>query len=212
MHLGRAPTGGQRLGFRAEPALALVALDPDAGVPGAPRHVVDLAVAGDIALDGAALGRLLLGGSPALGAILPRRLGLRLPDPEPRSLGRSFLCHVGLAVAHERPGEALADHPGVDVAAGHEADAQEAAVFVDAMPLARHRLAFELAGQGGGGGTAAGPPADQRAIAALAGFGSIDALEPHPGIRDVDGVAVDDAGCPGHRRTVAGGRTGARQA
>src|SRR5215468_1112842 len=63
------PAGGDGLGLGAKPALAFVACHADLGIPGAPGHVVDPAVAGDIALDGAA-GSLGHSHRPALGAKL----------------------------------------------------------------------------------------------------------------------------------------------
>src|SRR5687767_2865686 len=80
VHLHRSPARRQSLRLAAEPAFALVGIDLDLRVPGAPGHVVDLAVPGDVALDGATFGRLFLGCGPALGAVVPGRLGLGLPD------------------------------------------------------------------------------------------------------------------------------------
>src|SRR2546430_925102 len=132
MHLHRPPPRRQRLGLAAEPALALVGLDLDLGVPGAPGHVVDLAVLGDVALDGAALGRLLLGGGPAPGAVVPGRLRLALPDAEALCLRLRLLPHVARGVPDEGPGVALAHHESVDVAAVDVADGERAAVLVEA--------------------------------------------------------------------------------
>src|SRR5258708_3011538 len=98
------PARRNRLRFRAEPALALVGLDSDLCVPGAPGLVVDLPIAGDVALDGAALGRLLFGGGPPLGAELPGRHRLALPDAEALRFGSRLLLHVARRVFDERPG------------------------------------------------------------------------------------------------------------
>src|SRR5258707_193514 len=97
----RAPPRGDCLGLGAEPALALVGLYSDLRVPGAPGHVVDAAVLGDVALDGAALGRQWLGGGPALGAELPGWLRLALPDAEALGFGCRLLLHVAGGISHE---------------------------------------------------------------------------------------------------------------
>src|SRR6185437_13699974 len=97
--------------------LALRLLDLDLAVPGAPRHVIDAAVLGDVALDGATLRCLLLGSGPALLAIDPGRLSVALPDAGACNAGFGFLLHVRLRVLHERPREAFAHHLRIDVAA-----------------------------------------------------------------------------------------------
>src|SRR5882724_2340565 len=115
MRLHRPPPGGDRLGLGAEPALAFVRLHLDLRVPGAPRHMVDPAVARDVALDGAALGRLMLGRGPAPRAELPGRHRLALPDADALRARLRLLLHIAPGVSHEGPGEALAHHLRVDV-------------------------------------------------------------------------------------------------
>src|SRR5262245_2295188 len=69
----RPPAGGDGFGLGAEPALALVGRHADLSVPGAPGHVVDPAVSGEVALDAAACGCLGLSHGPTLGVELPGR-------------------------------------------------------------------------------------------------------------------------------------------
>src|ERR1700674_4294651 len=99
MRLHWPPAGGEGVRLGAEPALAFVGLYSDLGVPGAPGHVVDAAVASDVALDGAALGRLLLDRGPALGAELPGRHRLALPDAEAFRFRGRLLLHVARGVS-----------------------------------------------------------------------------------------------------------------
>jgi hypothetical protein len=180
---------------------------PDAVVPGAPGHVVDLAVRGDVALDGAAFGRRRLRLRPALCAVLPRRRRLALPDADALRARFRFLLYVALRVAHEGPGQALAHHPRVDVLAAEEADGERAAPLVEALRLAAHGLALDHAGQRGGRFRAAGPSAGRFAAAGLPRLGSVDALQPYARFADGDGVAVDDPGETGDAG-LAGARPG----
>src|SRR5262249_16682462 len=95
-------------------------------------HVVDPAVAGDVALDAAACGCLGLSHGPTLGAELPSRPRGTLPDAAAFGFGRRLLLHVAGGVAHECPGIALAHHPRVDILALDEAHGQRATVLVSA--------------------------------------------------------------------------------
>src|SRR5689334_4591479 len=136
MRRDRTPAGGDRLGLGAEPALALVGLHPDLRVPGAPGHVVDAPVLGDVALDGAALRRSGLDSGPAPGAKLPGWLRGALPDAESLGFCGLLLPHVAGRILDEGPCIAPAHHLRIDVATLDEAGAKRAAVLVEAVRLA----------------------------------------------------------------------------
>src|SRR6478736_4441852 len=167
MRRHRPPARRDRLGLRAEPALALVRFDPDLRVPGAPGHVVDAAVLGDVALDGAAPGRVGLGAGPAPGAELPGRLRGALPDAEALGFREGLLLHVAGRVFDEGPGVALPHHLRIDVAAVDEAGCERAPVLVEAVGLASDGLVADHAGEGGGRCGAARPRSEPFALAGL---------------------------------------------
>src|ERR1700704_437376 len=189
MRLHGAPARGKCLGLGAEPALAFVGLDLDLGVPGAPGHVIDAAIAGDIALDGAALGRLLLDRGPALGAELPGRHRLALPDAEAFRFGQRLLLHVAGGVSDEGPGIALAHHLRIDVAAVDEAHRQRAPVLIEPARLAANGLAAVHVGERSRCRGPARPPAEPFAPAGLRRLRGIDTLEAGARLPRGDGVA-----------------------
>ena len=89
---------------------------------------------------------------------------------------------------------ALAHHPGVHVLIAEKADAQRAAILVEAARVASHLLAFDQACERIGGLGAASPGADQPAFAGLAGFRRIDAFQADAYAVDDESVAIDDLG------------------
>src|SRR3990172_1310730 len=134
-------------GLGAEPALALQGLDPHLAVPGAPGHVIDVAVLRDVALDGAAAGRRFLGARPTFLAKDPRGLGLALPNAGVPGAGLRLGLDIARRILDERPREARPHHLRIDVAAIGEAHAEDAIVFVPAAALAIHATGVDQRGQ-----------------------------------------------------------------
>ena len=75
-----------------------------------------------------------------------------------------------------------------------KANGERAPVLVQTARLAPQLLAGNEIGEGAGCLRPARPPANQRALASLPGFGGIDALQPDAHIANRDGIAIDHAG------------------
>ena len=93
MRGGGTPSGGEGFGLGAEPALPR-AVHADAAIPGAPGHVIDQAIAADIAFNGAAIGGAVVGDVPSLGAIFPGWGVLGFPNAAFGGARFGFDCDV----------------------------------------------------------------------------------------------------------------------
>lgn len=76
----RPPPSLHGLFLVTKPSLAFARVNLGAGVPLAPRRMIDFAVGADVAFDGAAVGGLFAGGGPFGGAEGPSGFGWAAPD------------------------------------------------------------------------------------------------------------------------------------
>ena len=95
---------------------------------------------------------------------------------------------------------------GVDLEVAHAADPEHPAVLVEAARLAGHVAAFGKLRQMPGRSLAAGPRAKPAMRALLPLLGRVNAFEAHADTTNIDRVAVDDFGRPGHGIRIVGMR------
>ena len=101
-----------------------------------------------VAFDWAAVWGNLNRCSPSALAIVPRRLGLGLPNPDLQLPGLRLLANIIIGVFGEFPGEAISDQFCINIRFGiGRANRDQASVLIDTRPMAANEAASRQADQ-----------------------------------------------------------------
>src|SRR6185503_5933545 len=196
----RSPTGGPRLAFCAEPALAFAFVDARVVVRRCAAHVVDArAFAVDVALDVATVGtRSLRRRRPVarlrLRFVVAIVLGIRelaRPDAAACTARLVLLVHVVFAVTPIRRRESRAHHLRAEIRGAAPTDGDDASVIVDVALRAADRSVADQAAQLARRFIAA-RPGTAVARAGLPALDRVDAEETQPRRADLERIAIHD--------------------